>query len=370
MARKYICDVDMTQHQILNFVVQNLSGAPSNPKAGQHYFDTTTGAEFIYNGVGWACSDASKLVGAIPIAALTVNPLARANHTGTQLSSTISDLAATVKGYTLDSFAAPVANVPMGGFTLTNLATPSASGQAAEYSWVLNQLSSAVAGIKAIKDPVRVLFTTNQTLSGLPTTANSDNVTLAAGDRILLTGQTTGTQNGIWLVQSGAWTRPTDFNETSDIESGTEVLVNEGTTYGGSVWRITTTGAITFGTTSIAWAQVNKMNTYTPGNGLALAGMQFSVQVVASGGILSSASGIQVDNTIVARKYPFSLGDGSSTSIVITHGLGSQDVQVNLRDATTNAPVEADWVATNATQVTFTFTAAPAANAYRGLIVA
>jgi hypothetical protein len=358
----------MQQNQILNFVIQNLAGAPSNPKMGQSYFDTTVGASFIYNGTGWVCQDPSKVTAFIPISALTVNPLARANHTGTQLSTTISDLAATVQGYSLDKFAVALANINLNGHTLTNLATPNAAGQAAEYSWVLNQLSSVAAGIKSIKDPVRVLFSTNQVLSGLPTTANADNVTLAAGDRVLLNGQATASQNGIWLVQTGAWTRPDDFNETSDIFSGTEVLVNEGTTYNGSVWRITTTGTITFGTTDINWTQVNKLNTYTNGNGLTLTGMQFSVQTVVGGGIISTASGIQVDTAVVARKYPFSMGDGSATSIVITHGLGTTDIDVTTRIAATNAPIELDWAATNANQVTFTFTSAPAANAFRGLI--
>ena len=51
------------------------------------------------------------------MAALTVDPTQRANHAGTQLASTISNLAVTVQAYSLSSFAAPVANVAMGAVT-------------------------------------------------------------------------------------------------------------------------------------------------------------------------------------------------------------------------------------------------------------
>jgi hypothetical protein len=48
--------------------------------------------------------------GTIPVAKLAVNPLARANHTGTQLAATISDFAAAV---------AALAPAPNSGWAMT-----------------------------------------------------------------------------------------------------------------------------------------------------------------------------------------------------------------------------------------------------------
>lgn len=360
---KFLSNLDLNKNQLLNAVLQNLASAPGSPVAGQIYYDTTTGAPFCRNGSSFVCLDATKLSGVIPLAALATDPLARANHTGTQTASTISNLAATVQGYTLDQFAAPTANVAMGGFTLTGLSvSPNSSGQAAEYSWVLNQISQAQAGVKAVKDPVRVLANTNIALTGLQTI---DGVSLAANDRVALTGQSTASQNGIYAAASGAWSRVTDMDASSELTGGTEFLVNEGTTYAGSVWRVTNTGTITLGTTGLTFSQVNQMTTYTNGNGLDLAGSVFSVKVVASGGITVGGSGIQVDTTIVTRKFSQDVGDGASTSIGVTHNLGTKDVTVSVRDKATDAGVEVDWTATSTTVVTLSFATAPSAAAYR-----
>lgn len=360
---KFLNNIDLGKNQLLNAALQNLASAPSTPATGQIYYDTTTGAPYVRTAAAWTCLDATKLVGVIPLAALATDPLARANHTGTQLAATISNLAATVQAYTLNQFAAPTANVPMGGYTLTGLNTnPNASGQAAEYSWVLNQISQAQSGVKAVKDPVRVLAATNIALTGLQTI---DGVTLDAGDRVALTGQTTPSQNGIYTAQSGAWVRATDMDASSELTGGTEFLVNEGTVYAGSVWRITNTGTITLGTTGLTFSQVNQATSYTNGNGLDLTGSVFSVKTVASGGISASGAGIQVDTAIVVRKYSQLIGDGSSASIAVTHNLGTKDVVVSIRDAGTDAEVGMDWVATSTTVVTFNPAAAPAANAYR-----
>ncbi len=73
---------------------------------------------------------------AIDLSKLAVNPLARANHTGTQLSSTVSDLAATVQAYRLDQFAAPNVALSAGSQRITNLATPTATTDATTKAYV------------------------------------------------------------------------------------------------------------------------------------------------------------------------------------------------------------------------------------------
>lgn len=115
-----------------------------------------------------------------------------------------------------------------------------------------------LAGNTAFKAPVTVLAASNITLSGEQTIDGiAVLATNSAGrpDRVLCTGQTDATQNGIWDVSTAAWTRSVDANGNYDLAQGTTVAVTRGSTYAGTYWWITTTGSITIGTTSITWAR-------------------------------------------------------------------------------------------------------------------
>ena len=70
-----------------------------------------------------------------------------------------------------------------------------------------------------------------------------DGVTLAAGDRLLVAGQASSYQNGIYTVTSAGsgsstWvlTRATDHDEAADMVAGVSVFVAGGTLYAGTVW--------------------------------------------------------------------------------------------------------------------------------------
>jgi hypothetical protein len=88
------------------------------------------------------------------------------------------------------------------------------------------------------KDAVRVTGGTgnNLALSGLLTV---DTVTLSAGDRVLAIGQTTASQNGIYIAAAGAWTRATDVDTGPEIE-GMAVFVMEGLIFADTAWVCTT----------------------------------------------------------------------------------------------------------------------------------
>jgi hypothetical protein len=75
-------------------------------------------------------------------------------------------------------------------------------------------------------------------------------------------------------------------------------------------------------------------------------------------------STLAVDPAVVVRKYAASVGDGSSSSIAVTHNLATRDVSVQVYDAASYATVEVDVMRTDINAVTLNFASAPAPNAY------
>ena len=69
------------------------------------------------------------------------------------------------------------------------------------------------------------------------------------------------------------------------------------------------------------------------------------------------------------QKYTGTIGDGTTSAIGVTHGLGSQYVTAQVFDATSNLQVECDVTLTSSTVTTFTFNTAPTTNQYRVVIV-
>lgn len=121
-------------------------------------------------------------------------------------------------------------------------------------------ITDRIAGISssvALKAPVRAATTANITLSGAQTI---DAVAVVAGDRVLVKNQTDQTENGIYDVKDGAWSRAKDMNANRDVVKGTMVFILEGTANGQNFYRVSAANPITIGTTNLTWV-------LTPGAG-------------------------------------------------------------------------------------------------------
>jgi len=209
--------------------------------------------------------------GSVPIAALATNPLSRSNHTGTQLASTISDFDAQVRTSRLDQMAQPSASIAMNSQKFTGAAAASASGQFVEYT----QWQNAQNGTDW-KGAVRCRTTANITLSGAQTI---DGVSVVAGDRVAVMNQTTGSENGIYVAASGAWSRATD-QASGGSGAGDSFFINEGTTYANTQWTCSNdVGSDVVGTNALTFVQIGAATTYTADEStLHLAGSQFSIK--------------------------------------------------------------------------------------------
>jgi hypothetical protein len=100
---------------------------------------------------------------------------------------------------------------------------------------------------------VQAVATTNLDLSG---TETIDGVSVFAGQRVLLAGQTLPEENGIYDVAAGSWTRSTDFDAASKWDPGALVAVKLGTVNGATFWKLDTKGSFTVGTTPITFSKV------------------------------------------------------------------------------------------------------------------
>lgn len=110
----------------------------------------------------------------------------------------------------------------------------------------------------AFKQPVRTVAVTNIVVSG-PVSSNISGAIVSVGQRVLLTAQTTSSENGIWVFNGTGvpMTRPADFASGSTVQAFTHILVwaVSGTIYAGSLWLLTTTGTITIDTTGQSWSK-------------------------------------------------------------------------------------------------------------------
>lgn len=225
--------------------------------------------------------------------------LDRGNHTGTQTASTISDLATTVQAYTLDLFAAAADDISLGGNKITNLGTPTDPSDAVTKAYV----DANSAGLDA-KESVRAATTANITLSG---TQTIDGVVLEVGDRVLVKDQSTASQNGIYVVASGAWTRAPDADSSVDVTSGMFTFVEEGTTHGGQGWILVTSGDITLGVTGLTFTKFSTQGEILAGDGLDKTGNTISA-VGTPNRITVGAGGIDISSNYVGQTSITTLG--------------------------------------------------------------
>jgi len=295
------------------------------------------------------------------------------------------------------------------------VSTPAADLDAANKAYV----DAARTGLD-VKASVRAATTAALTLvSDLENGDTLDGVTLATGDRVLVKNQGTGAENGIYIVAaSGAPSRSTDADSNAEVTPGMFTFVEEGTTNADSGWVMTNDGAITVGTTALTFALFSVAGTIFAGDGLSKSGDVLNVNTKSDGGLqitsdeleikvdagtgglettagglaittvniteggtnaateadardnlaATSASGLTTTTPTIARIASDTIGDGSATSFVITHNLGTRDVVIQVYDAASYDTIIADTIRTSTTTATITFSTAPATNAYIAVI--
>jgi hypothetical protein len=200
------------------------------------------------------------------------------------------------------------------------------------------------------KQAVRVITLSNVILSG-GAPATVDGVNLSAGNRVLVAGQSTGSQNGLYIVQTvgagsnGTWIRSSDGNADGEIEAGMIVMVTEGDIYKDTQWKLTTNDPIIIGTTPLVFEQnsayafgniyangtavlansVGDTVTFTAGDNIAITGNNTSktVTIGVTGISLNSISNGTSNVNVISSGGNISVGIGGTNDIAVFSTAGA-----------------------------------------------
>lgn len=280
-----------------------------------------------------------------------------------------------------------------GGVTrLVNLPTPSTDTDAANRGYVLSEIQKAVSGLDYQSDVLAIQ--TDATLAP----------TLTAGARYIVTnvsalnvgfGTISGVENGDIVEYNGsAFTVAYDVSVKGDGVLCFNKGDNQFYKYISGTWSYGGLSAVTAGTGlenaagtfNVKYDNVTigidgNRKLYIPDDAITKAkiaadvagtGLEQdtdgSLKVKLDGDTLAAgANGLKFNKTIL-QKVTGDIGDGSATSIAVTHNLATKDVQVSVYSNSTGEDVNCGITRTDTNTITLTFDSAPAVGAYRVVI--
>ena len=231
-------------------------------------------------------------------------------------ASKISDFDSTVQANRLDEMANPTASVDLNSQKITNLATPTNASDAATKGYV----DASQQGLD-VKESVKAATTGNITLSGTQTV---DGVALSVGDRVLVKDQSTASQNGIYVVASGSWSRAADADADSEVSSGLFTFVESGSVNADAGFSLTTDGSITVGTTALTFTQFSGAGSVSAGDGLSKSGNTLSADLKSNGGVVIESGELAVDLGASSITGTLAVSDGG------TGATSASDARTNL----------------------------------------
>ena len=258
----------------------------------------------------------------------------------------ISDFDTGVRVNRLDQMAAPTAAVSANSQKITNLADCTSDNDAANKGYV-----DGVAQGLDIKDSCVVVSTSNLTLSG---TQSVDGISLSANDRVLVAGQSTASQNGIYkVVSGGSWTRADDLATGVDA-AGVFTFIEQGTANAENGFVCTSDkGSAVVGTNNLTFAQFSGAGQISAGDGLQKSGNTMSADLKSNGGVVIESGELAVKLDASSITGTLAIGDGGTgatsasaarTSLGLVIGTNVQAFDQQLADVAGLTPSDSGFI--------------------------
>ena len=207
----------------------------------------------------------------------------------------------------LNEFTSPDGSVSLNSQKITNLATPTADGDAASKSYV-----DGVSQGLDVKDSCVAATTGNITISTALNNGDTlDGVSLSTNDRVLVKDQSTASENGIYIVGSSP-ARADDLAAGADA-AGMFTFVEQGTVNADNGFVCTSNkGSAVVGTNNLAFAQFSGAGQITAGDGLDKSANTLSVDLKSNGGLVIESTEIAVDLAASSITGTLAVSDGGT----------------------------------------------------------
>ena len=207
----------------------------------------------------------------------------------------------------LNEFTAPDGAISANSQKITNLATPTADGDAASKSYV-----DGVSQGLDVKDSCVAATTGNITISTALNNGDTlDGVSLSTNDRVLVKDQSTASENGIYVVGSSP-ARADDLAAGADA-AGFFTFVEQGTVNADNGFVCTSNkGSAVVGTNNLSIAQFSGAGQITAGDGLDKSANTLSVDLKSNGGLVIESTEIAVDLAASSITGTLAISDGGT----------------------------------------------------------
>ena len=207
----------------------------------------------------------------------------------------------------LNEFTAPDGAVSLNSQKITNLATPSADGDAASKSYV-----DGVSQGLDVKDSVKAATTANITIATALNNGDTlDGVSLSTNDRVLVKDQSSASENGIYIVGSSP-ARADDLAAGADA-AGMFTFVEKGTVNADNGFVCSSDkGSAVVGTNNLTFVQFSGAGQITAGDGLDKSGNTLSLDLKSNGGLVFESTELAVDLGASSITGTLAVSDGGT----------------------------------------------------------